>query len=111
MTMKSKGTTGLETPLKWWVDPIQPGIVRFNNDRMTGILVGLHSKYVAEACNSYPSLLTERDRLREVLQMVASKVTDEGKRAIKHTGELGLYFSIKELETIEAAIKLAEGGE
>ena len=67
-----------------------------------------------------PSLLTERDRLREVnaemvkaCNIVMSKLKSEGAQRIiaGDIGEIGAYLSGAECRQIQEAIKLAEGGE
>ena len=45
------------TPTNWRVDRIRPGIVRFNDDPLTGILVGQHAEFVARACRCHQWLL------------------------------------------------------
>jgi len=48
---------------QWWVDPIKPGIVRFNDDPTCGILAGSQAKTVVRAVNSHEELLGALQRL------------------------------------------------
>lgn len=50
---------------KMFVDPEQRGIIRYVDDPMAGMLAGMHSAEVVEACNSYDALRSERDALAE----------------------------------------------
>lgn len=50
---------------KWYVDPQQKGIVRFNDDLSTGVLAGTKAQQIVTAVNSHDELL---EALRSVIR-------------------------------------------
>ena len=59
----------------WFIDPKLPGIVRINNDRSTGILVGL--KENANLVAAAPEML---EALKQVAPMAKSLMDELGNR-------------------------------
>ena len=49
---------------KMSIDPSRPGIIRWGDDGMTGMLAGMHAAQIVAACNAHEELVTA---LRELL--------------------------------------------
>ncbi len=59
----------MEIKQPFFIDQTQPGFVRGGPfDEMGGMLVGMHAKEVCDMLNEHPTLLTEGERLREVIR-------------------------------------------
>lgn len=62
------------TKTKMRIDPQRPGIIRWDDDPLTGILAGIRSAEIVEAVNAHDGLKAENDRMQAEIERLEAKV-------------------------------------